>query len=181
MKDFRNFINGEWVSSARTFENRNPVDNRLIGHVHEAGRAEVDAAVRAARAALAGPWGTMTVAARVDLLHAVADGIHRRFDDFLAAEIADTGKPHSLASHLDIPRGAANFKVQRSHAETAAQVAELFDRREALARDRRQRFLGRNQQIGVGRSVRAANAAAQLIKLRQPVSVGEYSFRVVRK
>ena len=68
MKDFRNFINGEWVSSARTFENRNPVDNRLIGHVHEAGRAEVDAAVRAARAALAGPWGTMTVAARVDLL-----------------------------------------------------------------------------------------------------------------
>ncbi|WP_287496184.1 2-hydroxymuconic semialdehyde dehydrogenase [Pandoraea sp. CB10b_02] len=111
MKDFQNFINGEWVSTARTFENRNPVDNGLIGHVHEAGRAEVDAAVRAARAALQGPWGKMTVAQRVELLHAVADGIHRRFDDFLAAEIADTGKPHGLASHLDIPRGAANFKV----------------------------------------------------------------------
>ncbi|VVE04412.1 betaine-aldehyde dehydrogenase [Pandoraea horticolens] len=111
MKDFQNFINGEWVSSPRTFENRNPVDNSVIGHVHEAGRTEVDAAVRAARAALQGPWGTMTVEQRVTLLHAVADGINRRFDDFLAAEIADTGKPHGLASHLDIPRGAANFKV----------------------------------------------------------------------
>ncbi|MCE4062175.1 2-hydroxymuconic semialdehyde dehydrogenase [Pandoraea sputorum] len=111
MKDFQNFINGEWVSSPRTFENRNPVDNSVIGLVHEAGRNEVDAAVRAARAALHGPWGKMTVAQRVELLHAVADGINRRFDDFLAAEIADTGKPHGLASHLDIPRGAANFKV----------------------------------------------------------------------
>lgn len=111
MKDFQNFINGAWVSSPRTFENRNPVDNSVIGLVHEAGRSEVDAAVRAARAALHGPWGKMTVAQRVELLHAVADGINRRFDDFLAAEIADTGKPHGLASHLDIPRGAANFKV----------------------------------------------------------------------
>ncbi|MDW3689293.1 aldehyde dehydrogenase family protein, partial [Cupriavidus sp. CV2] len=90
---------------------RNPVDNSLIGHVHEAGQAEVDAAVAAARQALTGPWGKMTVAQRVELLHAVADGINRRFDDFLQAEIADTGKPHSLASHIDIPRGAANFKV----------------------------------------------------------------------
>jgi aminomuconate-semialdehyde/2-hydroxymuconate-6-semialdehyde dehydrogenase len=53
----------------------------------------------------------MKLEQRLDLLHAVADGINRRFDDFLAAEIADTGKPHHLASHLDIPRGAANFKV----------------------------------------------------------------------
>ncbi len=40
-----------------------------------------------------------------------ADEITRRFDDFLEAEVADTGKPVSLASHIDIPRGAANFKV----------------------------------------------------------------------
>ncbi|AEI79474.1 2-hydroxymuconic semialdehyde dehydrogenase DmpC [Cupriavidus necator N-1] len=111
MKDFKNFINGEWVGTARTFENRNPTDNSLIGHVHEAGRAEVDAAVQAARSALQGPWGRMTVAQRVELLHAVADGINRHFDEFVQAEIADTGKPFGLASHIDIPRGAANFKV----------------------------------------------------------------------
>lgn len=111
MKQFMNFIGGEFVAGAKTFENRAPVDNRLIGLVHEAGASEVDAAVRAARAALDGEWGRMSVARRVELLHAVADEINRRFDDFLAAEMADTGKPHALASHVDIPRGAANFKV----------------------------------------------------------------------
>ncbi|WP_168787548.1 2-hydroxymuconic semialdehyde dehydrogenase [Paraburkholderia aromaticivorans] len=111
MTEFKNFIGGEWVGTDRTFEDRNPVDNRVIGLVHEAGRAQVDAAVQAARAALHGPWARMTLPQRVELLYAVADGINRRFDDFLAAEIADTGKPHALASHVDIPRGAANFKV----------------------------------------------------------------------
>jgi len=111
MKDFKNFINGEWVATGRTFDDRNPVDNSLIGRVHEAGKAEVDAAVAAARRALQGEWGRMTVARRVELLHAVADAINRRFDDFLQAEVADTGKPATLASHVDIPRGAANFKV----------------------------------------------------------------------
>ncbi|MES2251626.1 MAG: 2-hydroxymuconic semialdehyde dehydrogenase [Pseudomonadota bacterium] len=111
MKQFMNFIGGEFVATTKTFDNRAPVDHRVIGKVHEAGRSEVDAAVRAARAALNGEWGRMSVARRVELLHAVADEINRRFDDFLAAEMADTGKPHVLASHVDIPRGAANFKV----------------------------------------------------------------------
>lgn len=111
MKQFLNYINGEFVATARTFDKRAPVDNRVIGLVHEAGEAEVDAAVAAARAALHGPWGRLGVVQRVELLHAVADEIGRRFDDFLAAELADTGKPRSLASHVDIPRGAANFKV----------------------------------------------------------------------
>lgn len=111
MKQFLNFINGEFVATHQTFENRAPVDNRVIGLVHEAGQAEVDAAVAAARTALHGDWGRMTVVKRVELLHAVADEINRRFDDFLEAELADTGKPRSLAAHIDIPRGAANFKI----------------------------------------------------------------------
>lgn len=111
MKQICNFINGEYVSTAQTFEKRSPLDNTVIGAVHEAGKAEVDAAVAAARAALDGPWGRMTVAERVDILYAVADGITARFDEFLAAECADTGKPMSLARHIDIPRGAANFKI----------------------------------------------------------------------
>ncbi len=111
MKQFLNFINGEFVATSKTFENRAPVDNSVIGLVHEAGQAEVDAAVKAARSALAGDWGKLSVVKRVDMLNAVADEINRRFDEFLEAELADTGKPHSLASHIDIPRGAANFKI----------------------------------------------------------------------
>jgi len=111
MKQFMNFIGGEYVATAKTFPKRTPIDNSVIGQVHEAGQSEVDAAVRAAQAALKGEWGRMSVNKRVELLYAVADEINRRFDDFLAAEVADTGKPHALASHVDIPRGAANFKV----------------------------------------------------------------------
>ncbi len=111
MKQFLNYINGAFVATGRTYNKHRPVDNLVIGAVHEAGRAEVDAAVAAARAALHGDWGRMSVVKRVELLYAVANEIDRRFDDFLQAELADTGKPHSLASHIDIPRGAANFKV----------------------------------------------------------------------
>ena len=111
MKQILNFINGEHVAAVRTFDKRSPLTGQVIAQVHEANQADVDRAVRAARQALNGPWGQMTLAQRVDLLYAVADGINRRFDDFLAAECEDTGKPMSLARHIDIPRGAANFKV----------------------------------------------------------------------
>ena len=111
MKQFHNFINGVFVPTGKTFEKRTPISNQVIGLAHEAGQAEVDAAVKAARAALNGEWGKMSVVKRVEMLYAVADEINHRFDEFLEAELADTGKPYSLASHIDIPRGAANFKV----------------------------------------------------------------------
>lgn len=111
--DARHFINGEFTmgSSGVSFDNYAPVDGRRIGSVPEGKQAEVAQAVAAARAALTGPWGHMGQAERSALLHAVADRINARFDEFLAAEILDTGKPKSLASHIDIPRGAANFKI----------------------------------------------------------------------
>ncbi|HRM73740.1 MAG TPA: aldehyde dehydrogenase family protein, partial [Paracoccus sp. (in: a-proteobacteria)] len=112
MTTYLNFIDGEFVKgSGPGFANHYPVTGEVIGEISAAGRAEVDAAVGAARAALKGPWGRMPVAERVALLRKLAEGINARFDEFLAAEIRDTGKPAALASHIDIPRGAANFNV----------------------------------------------------------------------
>ena len=109
--EFKHFINGQFVASSNgaAFENRAPVNNRLIGMVCEASSEDVDAAVIAAKAALKGPWGKMTQAQRTGLLNKVAARINERFEEFLAAECLDTGKPRSMASHIDIPRGAANF------------------------------------------------------------------------
>jgi aminomuconate-semialdehyde/2-hydroxymuconate-6-semialdehyde dehydrogenase len=122
MAEIKNFINGEYVANAsgRTFEKRNPVDDSLVGIVYEAGEPEVDAAVSAARAALRGPWGSLSVNERAKLLDGLVAEINRRFDDFLAAEVADTGKPRSLASHVDIPRGAANFALFTDTIKNAA-------------------------------------------------------------
>ncbi|MEW7974844.1 MAG: 2-hydroxymuconic semialdehyde dehydrogenase [Candidatus Thiodiazotropha endolucinida] len=113
MKEVKHFINGEFVGSAsgKLFDNINPATGQKIGIVHEAGAPEVDAAVNAARMALQGEWGRMPLAERANLLHKLADGITARFDEFLEAECLDTGKPQKLACHIDIPRGAANFKI----------------------------------------------------------------------
>ena len=113
MRLIENFIGGEYTAglSGKTFEKRSPLDNSVIARVAEAGKVEVDAAVRAARAALGGEWGGLTLDQRVDLLYGVANEITRRFDDFVAAEMTDTGQPHHVMTHAFIPRGAANFKV----------------------------------------------------------------------
>ena len=111
--EIKHFINGEFVGSksGRTFENINPINGQAIGTVHEGGRDEIDEAVTAARAAMNSDWGQMPMEQRLAIVYKLADGINARFEEFLEAECADTGKPFSLARHVDIPRGAANFKV----------------------------------------------------------------------
>jgi aminomuconate-semialdehyde/2-hydroxymuconate-6-semialdehyde dehydrogenase len=111
MKEILNFINGEFVATTDWFDKTTPYDGKLIARVAAAGKPEVDAAVRAARSALDGPWGKLAVAERVDMLYAVADEITRRFDDFAEAEMSDIGQPAHFIHHVDVPRGAANFKI----------------------------------------------------------------------
>lgn len=113
MGNFDLFIDGEFraAASGRTFAKHSPVDGRLIGHVQEALAADVDAAVRAAREALSGPWGTMATKQRTDLLLDLAHAINRRAADFVEAEVQDTGHTRHFAGSIEIPRGAANFEI----------------------------------------------------------------------
>ena len=113
MRQIDHFINGEFTAgtTGKRFEKRSPLDNSVITSIAEGGKTEVDAAVAAARSALEGEWGRMPTARRVDMLYAVADEITRRFDDFVQAEMEDTGQPAHVMEHVFIPRGAANFKV----------------------------------------------------------------------
>jgi aminomuconate-semialdehyde/2-hydroxymuconate-6-semialdehyde dehydrogenase len=107
----RNYVDGRFIETLRRFDNISPVDGSTIAVVCEADRALVDRAVEAARRAVQGPWRRLPMADRAALLHKIADGIERRFEEFVAAEVADTGKPWTLARSLDIPRGAANFRA----------------------------------------------------------------------
>ena len=61
-----NFIDGEYREgrAGRVFDDINPVDGSLIAKVSEASREDVDTAVRAARDALEGPWGSLKLAER---------------------------------------------------------------------------------------------------------------------
>lgn len=116
MKNVLHFINGEFTASVsgKTFDKVDPATGHVIAKVASGDEHEVSAAVAAAKAAFES-WGKMPQLERSKLLLALAEGINRRFDDFVAAEVADTGKPMSLAGHLDIPRGAANFVQFAEH------------------------------------------------------------------
>ncbi|WP_300683072.1 2-hydroxymuconic semialdehyde dehydrogenase [Nocardioides sp.] len=133
--ELRNVVAGKPVAGRRTFSKVSPVDGSIVATVHEAGPDVVDAAVNAARSALEGPWGAMTVGERVAVLRRVADRIDARFDDFVEAEMRDTGKPEHLVRELDVARAALNF---RSFADTVAAqgldsfLTDLADGRRAL-------------------------------------------------
>ncbi|MFY9950148.1 MAG: 2-hydroxymuconic semialdehyde dehydrogenase [Candidatus Sulfotelmatobacter sp.] len=111
MKLIQNYIDGRFVPGKLEFDDINPADGTVIAQVAEASREQVDEAVNAAGRALCGEWGRLGIRERAARLHKVADAIEKRFDCFVRAEVADTGKPISLAAKLDVPRAAANFRV----------------------------------------------------------------------
>lgn len=119
----RNFVDGSFVDPDpdQAFPAVDPATGAAFAQVHEADRDLVDRAVGSARSALAAGWADRPVRERADLLRRVADRIEERFDDFLAAEIADTGKPIGQARELDIARAPANF---RSFADTVSAAGQ---------------------------------------------------------
>jgi aminomuconate-semialdehyde/2-hydroxymuconate-6-semialdehyde dehydrogenase len=119
LKSILNYIDGRFVRGKREFADVNPADGGVIAQVTEANQALVDDAVRAARKALRGEWGRLAIRERAARLHKVAEIIEARFDCFVEAEVADTGKPVTLAAKLDVPRAAANFRVFADLIKTA--------------------------------------------------------------
>ena len=113
MRQVENFIRGEFVAArdGKRFDKVSPVTGEVIASIAEAGLSDVNEAVLAAKAALQGEWSTFTTNQRVEMLYEVADEITRRFEDFVEAEMADTGQPSNVMRHVFIPRGAANFKI----------------------------------------------------------------------
>jgi len=106
----KSYVAGEFIDSKVYFDNINPVDGSIISQISEANDSIIDRAVNSATAALNGPWGKMSVNQRSQLLHRVADRMAQREDEFISAEIADTGKSLFQVQTIDIPRGTANFR-----------------------------------------------------------------------
>ncbi|TMR01897.1 2-hydroxymuconic semialdehyde dehydrogenase [Actinomadura soli] len=105
------YVGGGFRSDGPSFPLIAPVDGSELGTVPEATRDVVDDAVTAARTALRGPWGTTGAEERAAALRAVADGIEARFDEFVDAEVADTGRSREFARTVDVPRAVGNFRA----------------------------------------------------------------------
>src|SRR6476620_784605 len=91
---FKNFINGEWVESStgETFENRNPADTRdLVGIFQKSGKADVNAAVAAAKAAFA-KWRLVPAPRRAEVVFRAAEILIERKEDYARDMTREMGK-----------------------------------------------------------------------------------------
>jgi len=98
-------INNRWVASesGKTFATINPATGEEICQVAEADAADVEKAVKAARAAFErGAWRKTSASERGRLLHRLADLIEKNADELAALESLDNGKPVSVAKAADV-------------------------------------------------------------------------------
>ncbi len=95
--DFPNlFIGGEWLHphSNRTIRSIDPSTEEVWAEVAEADESDIDHAVKAAKAALDGPWRRkLTASARGALIHKLAELVRRDADALAVLESRDNGKP----------------------------------------------------------------------------------------
>ncbi|KAF4011682.1 hypothetical protein G4228_004303 [Cervus hanglu yarkandensis] len=100
------FINNEWhdAVSKKTFPTVNPSTGEVICHVAEGDKADVDRAVKAARAAfqLGSPWRRTDASERGRLLNRLADLIERDRTYLAALETLDNGKPYIISYLVDL-------------------------------------------------------------------------------
>lgn len=117
----KNYINGEFVDGGRPFQDINPADGTVWATAFEADQTMVNDAVASARQAFDTHWLHTSQSERCAYLYAIADKIEERFEDFVIAEIKDTGKTYAQARTIDIARSIANFRFFADLAKTAGQ------------------------------------------------------------
>ncbi|MGW2567190.1 aldehyde dehydrogenase family protein [Streptomyces sp. NPDC001537] len=109
----RLFVGGQWreaADGART-EVVDPSRGAVVTTVAEAGAADVDAAVRAAREAFdSGTWSGLSGRERGRILHRVAELIRENAEELARLESLDVGKPISLCHAVDITNAANDYE-----------------------------------------------------------------------
>ncbi|MGZ4637867.1 MAG: aldehyde dehydrogenase family protein [Actinomycetes bacterium] len=105
------FIGGEFVDPAegKTFKAISPATEEVLAEVSEAGQADVDRAVAAARKAYDRVWSTMPARERGKYLYRIARILQERAREFAVLESLDNGKPIRESRDVDIPLVAAWF------------------------------------------------------------------------
>src|SRR6202042_29365 len=105
------FLNGEFGPAAggELFATVNPATEEPLAQVAEAGAADVDAAVAAARHASDTVWGRMAGRERAKYLFRIARAIQERGRELAVLETLDNGKPIKESRNVDVPLAAAHF------------------------------------------------------------------------
>ena len=106
-------IDGKWVNAAsgRTFPTYNPATGEVLAQVAEGDRADIDAALKAARRAFdSGPWSRLTPSERGKLVWKLGDLLEEHLEEFATLETLDNGKPLAVARAADVPLAVDMFR-----------------------------------------------------------------------
>lgn len=110
------YINGQRVSSKRTFKNFSPIDGTLLAEISAANKADVDSAVKAAHRAFP-QWAQLGSEKRGKLLKKLADIIEANTEKIALLETLDNGSLLSMNNHFMVKRAAHNIRFFAEWAE----------------------------------------------------------------
>jgi acyl-CoA reductase-like NAD-dependent aldehyde dehydrogenase len=113
LRPARLFIDGTWTdaTSGATFTTVNPATEEPITEVADAGAADIDRAVQAARRAFdSGPWGRMPASERGRILWRIGDRIEAEVAELARLETIDQGKTITDSTRVDVPMAADCFR-----------------------------------------------------------------------
>lgn len=104
-------INGEWVDAENgaTFETFSPATGEKLATCADAGAADVEKAVQAARAAQPA-WAAKSAEERARILLRIAERIDERAEELAAVETQDNGKPIRETTLVDVPLSSDHFR-----------------------------------------------------------------------
>ena len=105
---FGHFINGAWTKPGKTFATENPANGKKLADITDGTADDVNAAVKAARAAFP-KWAALSGYERSKYLYAIARLIQKHSRLFAVLETLDNGKPIRESRDVDIPLVARHF------------------------------------------------------------------------
>ncbi|MET3898795.1 aldehyde dehydrogenase (NAD+) [Devosia sp. UYZn731] len=121
-RTFGHFIDGEWTKPGKTFASDNPATGKPLAQITDGTAADVDLAVKAARAAFP-LWSALSGYERGKYLYAIARAVQKHARLFAVLETMDNGKPIRESRDIDIPLVARHFY---HHAGWAQHLAREF-------------------------------------------------------
>ncbi|MGE0502627.1 MAG: aldehyde dehydrogenase family protein [Rhizobiaceae bacterium] len=104
------FVAGQWkpATSGKVFDVSDPSSGKLLANISDAGAADIDAAVAAARRALPS-WKARTGYERAKVLYAIGRAMQRHQRLFAVLESIDNGKPIRESRDIDVPLAIRHF------------------------------------------------------------------------
>ncbi|MFQ5635090.1 MAG: aldehyde dehydrogenase family protein [Gammaproteobacteria bacterium] len=159
-------IDGEWVDAATgdTIPVEDPASEAVLGEVAVGGRADIDRAVAAARAALKGEWSRLTSYDRSRLIWRLADELEASLNLATELEVLDNGMPRMIAMYSIAAAGINHLRYYagwptKIHGQTIPVSPQGVARGESLTYTQR-------EPVGVVGAITPWNAPLPMVILK---------------